>query len=41
MYFANSVKDLWANILSMQTSDGGSAGGSNREEQISKVATDI
>lgn len=25
----------------MQTSDGGSAGGSNREEQISKVATDI
>ena len=41
MYFSNSVKELWTNTLLMATSDGASAGGSNREEYISKVATDI
>jgi len=28
------VKELWFNILEMQTTDGGSAGGVNREEVI-------
>jgi len=40
-YFSNSVKELWTNTLLMQTSEGGDAGGFNREEYISKVAGDI
>jgi dynein heavy chain len=41
-YFSNSVKELWNNVLLMQTSDGGGgAGGVNKEEHIAKVATDI
>lgn len=40
-YFSNSVKDLWLNMLLMQTSEGGDAGGINREEYISKVAAEI
>jgi dynein heavy chain len=40
-YFSNSVKELWLNMLLMQTSDGGGAGGINREEYIAKVAQDI
>jgi len=40
-YFTNSVKELWVNVLSMQTSDGGGGDGINREEYISKVAQDI
>jgi len=33
-YFTNAAKDLWLNILEMQTSDGGGSGGINREEII-------
>jgi len=40
-YFSNSVKELWTNTLLMQTSEGGEGGGINREEYISKVASDI
>lgn len=40
-YFSNSVKELWSNTLMMQTSDGGDAGGINREDYISKVASEI
>jgi dynein heavy chain, axonemal len=40
-YFSNSVKELWVNTLSMQTSEGGDAGGFNREDYIAKVATEI
>merc|ERR1719443_314694 len=40
-YFSNSVKELWTNVLSMQTSEGGEGGGVNREDYISKVAQDI
>lgn len=40
-YFSNSVKELWVNTLLMQTSDGASEGGINREEYIAKIATEI
>lgn len=40
-YFSNSVKELWLNMLLMQTSDGGADGGFDRTEYISKVASDI
>jgi dynein heavy chain len=32
---------LWQNTLEMQTSEGGAAGGVNREEYIAKVASEI
>jgi len=40
-YFSNAVKELWVNTLSMQTSEGGESGGFNREDYISKVASEI
>lgn len=40
-YFTNAAKDLWLNILEMQTSDGGGSGGINREEIIQSIAEDI
>jgi len=41
IYFTNYAKELWRNTLEMQTSDGGEAGGMNKEEYITSVATDI
>jgi len=40
-YFTNSAKELWINTLEMQTSDGGSSGGVNREEFIKNTACEI
>lgn len=40
-YYNNSVKELWFNILEMQTTDGGSAGGVNRDELIAQVSDGI
>lgn len=40
-YFTNAAKELWINILEMQTSDGGASGGVNREEMITQIADDI
>lgn len=40
-YFNNAGKELWLNILSMQTSDGGGGGGVNREEMITNIADEI
>lgn len=40
-YFSDAAKGLWDNILGMQTSDGGSGGGVNREEIITQIADDI
>jgi len=40
-YYNNAGKALWIDILSMQTSGGGSSGGVNREEQISLIAEEI
>lgn len=40
-YYSNSVKELWTNTLLMQVSEGGDAGGFNREDYIAKVAGDI
>lgn len=40
-YFSNAAKLLWLNTLEMQTSDGGTSGGSNKEEFIAKTATEI
>mmetsp|Transcript_27920 Transcript_27920/g.37822 ORF Transcript_27920/g.37822 Transcript_27920/m.37822 type:complete len:374 (+) Transcript_27920:5068-6189(+) len=40
-YYTNAVKDLWHHTLSMQTSDGSSAGGGDKEQYISSVATEI
>ena len=40
-YFTNSAKTLWLNTIKMQTSDGGSEGGVNREDIIASVATDV
>lgn len=41
IYFTNYAKDMWKNTLEMSTSEGGADGGSNKEEYISSVATDI
>jgi len=41
IYFTNYAKDLWRSVLEMQTSDGGEAGGMNKEEYIVSVAKDI
>lgn len=41
IYFTNYAKDLWRNTLEMQTSEGGGAGGSNKDEYIGQVASDI
>lgn len=41
IYFTNYAKELWRNTLEMQTSDGGEAGGMNKEDYITSVATDI
>jgi dynein heavy chain len=40
-YFTNSAKDLWLNILEMQTSDSAGAGGIDREEIITSIADNI
>jgi hypothetical protein len=40
-YYNNSVKELWFNILEMQTTDGGSSGGVNRDEIIAQVSEGI
>lgn len=40
-YFNNAAKDLWFNILEMQTSEGAGAGGINREDIITGIAEDI
>lgn len=40
-YFNNAAKELWLNILEMQTSDGGASGGINREDIITGIAEDI
>lgn len=40
-YYNNSAKSLWMWTLEMQTSEGDSAGGTNREEYILKVQGDI
>jgi dynein heavy chain len=40
-YFTNTAKELWLNVLSMQTSDSASGGGVNKDEYIENVASDI
>ena len=40
-YSTNAAKRTWLNMIEMQTSDGGAAGGINREEYIEQVATDL
>lgn len=40
-YFNNSAKSLWADIMEMQTSSGGGAGGINREDIIQNIADGI
>lgn len=40
-YFTNAAKELWVSTLSMQTSDGSSAGGGDREQYINTIATEI
>jgi dynein heavy chain len=40
-YYTNATKDLWTNILAMQTSEGGGEGGINRDDIILTVANDI
>jgi len=41
-YYTNAAKDLWNNIMMMQTdSGGGGAGGVNREDVITQLADDI
>jgi dynein heavy chain, axonemal len=40
-YFTNTAKELWMNVLSMQTSDASAGGGINKEEFIEQVASDI
>jgi len=41
IYYSNYAKALWFHTLSMQTSEGGEGGGTNREEYVSNVASDI
>jgi len=40
-YFSNSVKELWTNVLIMQTSDGGGGDGVNKEDYIGKIAQEV
>ena len=40
-YYNNAAKALWTETLEMQTSDGATAGGGNREDHILKVQGDI
>lgn len=40
-YFNNAAKELWLNILDMQTSDGAGGGGINREEIIRNISDEI
>jgi dynein heavy chain len=40
-YFNNSAKSLWADIMLMQSSGGGGAGGVNREDVITSIASGI
>lgn len=40
-YFTTSVKNLWINTLSMQTSDSSSTSGINKEEYIGQVAAQM
>lgn len=40
-YFNNAAKELWLNILDMQTSDGAGGGGINKEEIIRNISDEI
>jgi dynein heavy chain len=40
-YFTNSAKEIWMNAITMQTSDGATSGGVNKEEVIEYTASDI
>lgn len=40
-YSTNAAKRTWMNMIEMQTSDGASAAGVNREDYIEQVATDL
>jgi dynein heavy chain len=40
-YFNNAAKDLWINILEMQTSEGGGSGGINKEDIIRNISDEI
>jgi dynein heavy chain len=33
-YYTSAAKELWLNIIELQTSDGGGGGGINREDLI-------
>jgi dynein heavy chain len=39
--FSKAAKELWLNILEMQTSDGGGSGGVDREGMITGIADEI
>lgn len=41
VYFTNASKELWVNILDMQTSEGGDSAGANKDDIISEVANNI
>lgn len=40
-YYTNAAKELWNNILSMATSDGGGGDGVNRDDIINEIAEGI
>lgn len=40
-YYTSAAKELWLNIIELQTSDGGGSGGINREDLITQIADDI
>jgi len=40
-YFNNAAKELWLNILDMQTSDSSGGGGINREDIITNICNEI
>lgn len=40
-YYTNSAKELWVNIIQMQTSEGGQSGGVTKEEIITEIADGI
>ena len=40
-YFTNSAKNMWENLLKMQTGSGGGASSEDREKIVGKVADDI
>lgn len=41
IYFSNYAKCLWVDLLEMQTSEGGEAGGINKEEYVGQVCQDL